>query len=87
MKAVIITESGKFIELGHITRCMSLYQALVPFFHDCGQFYWLKTELFMKVKSLLAGETIYFELSQHEVQDIDTPRDWEIAEVLYKCSK
>ena len=62
-------------------------QDLEPYFHDCGQFYWFKTELLMKAKSLLAGETVYFELPQCEVQDIDTPEDWAIAEALYKCIK
>ncbi len=62
-------------------------QDLEPFYHDCGQFYWFRTESLMKEKSLMTAKTAYIEVPRYEAQDIDTLDDWVIAEALYKCRK
>ena len=62
-------------------------QDLEPFYHDCGQFYWFRTESLIKEKSLMTTETAYFEIPRYEAQDIDSLDDWIIAEALYKCRK
>lgn len=59
-------------------------QDLEPAYHDSGQFYWMKTEEFLKQKKLFAEKTIPYKLSELEVQDIDTEEDWKIAEIKYK---
>lgn len=59
-------------------------QDLEPHFHDVGQFYVLKTEAFKKNKKLMLGNILPFEIPELEVQDIDTPTDWEIAEMKYR---
>lgn len=56
-------------------------QDLKPVYHDAGQWYWLN------LREL--GETIFNEnsgsitLSEEEVQDIDNPSDWKLAEMKY----
>jgi N-acylneuraminate cytidylyltransferase len=41
-------------------------------------------EAFKKNKKLLLGNIIPYEISEMEVQDIDTQTDWEIAEMKYR---
>lgn len=62
-------------------------QDLEPAFHDSGQFYWMRTEAFQKNKVILTKNTGYIELSEMEVQDIDTVEDWKIAEFKYSLGK
>ncbi len=61
-------------------------QDLAPLYHDCGQFYFIKTELLLKNNSLITKKTIPFIVDEREVQDIDTISDWEIAEMKYRVS-
>ena len=59
-------------------------QDLVPAYHDCGQFYWIRTKAFLEKKSFFIEKTIHIELPELEVQDIDTEEDWKIAEMKYR---
>ncbi len=58
-------------------------QDLMPVFHDCGQFYCMKTGSLLKQKKLFAENTVPMELSELEVQDIDNEDDWKLAEMKY----
>ena len=59
-------------------------QDLEPIFHDSGQFYWCKTEYFLKNKSVLSECTVPYLVSELEVQDIDNESDWRLAEIKYQ---
>ena len=59
-------------------------QDLDPTFHDAGQFYWCKTKDFLASRELFGDDTVGFEVSELEVQDIDNLLDWEIAELKYQ---
>jgi pseudaminic acid cytidylyltransferase len=58
-------------------------QDLVPAYHDCGQFYFIKTDLFLKNKKLFSENSVGYEMPESEVQDIDTEEDWKVAEIKY----
>jgi pseudaminic acid cytidylyltransferase len=58
-------------------------QDLPSSYHDSGQFYFLKTESFLKDKKLFTDFTIPFEMPESEVQDIDNEEDWRVAEIKY----
>jgi len=58
-------------------------QDLAPAFHDCGQFYVMRTDRFLEKKRILTDNTIPFEMPESEVQDIDNEEDWKIAEIKY----
>lgn len=58
-------------------------QDLPPAYHDCGQFYFIKTDLFLQNKKLFSDNTIGYEMPESEVQDIDTEEDWKVAEIKY----
>lgn len=59
-------------------------QDLEPAYHDAGQFYWIKTDAFIKNKSLITSQSIPFIVSEMEVQDIDNEKDWKLAELKMK---
>ena len=59
-------------------------QDLTPHYHDSGQFYFVENESLQKYKSVFTDNTGVIELSQLEVQDIDTLDDWKNAEIKYK---
>ncbi len=59
-------------------------QDLEPMYHDCGQFYILKTEPFLKEFALVTSKTLPFVLPEEEVQDIDNFSDWALAEMKYR---
>lgn len=58
-------------------------QDLAPIYHDAGQFYGCAVPAFGREDSLVCGECRAISVSELEVQDIDTPEDWEIAEMKY----
>ena len=58
-------------------------QDLEPVYHDCGQFYFCRTEKFLECHSLILPNTKPYILPEEEVQDIDTVSDWLIAEAKY----
>lgn len=59
-------------------------QDLPVAYHDSGQLYWLKTNIFLKKQKFFIGNTRVIQLSEMEVQDIDTADDWKLAELKYK---
>jgi pseudaminic acid cytidylyltransferase len=58
-------------------------QDLPPAFHDCGQFYFFKTSMFLQTGKLVTENTIGLEVPETEVQDIDNEEDWTIAEIKF----
>lgn len=62
-------------------------QDLEPYFHDCGQFYLMKTARFLEKKRIFTDKTISVEMPETEVQDIDNETDWALAELKYRLMK
>jgi pseudaminic acid cytidylyltransferase len=53
-------------------------------YYDCGMFYWMKVNSFLKQKDLFATDCVPFVISELQIQDIDTKEDWEMAQLKYK---
>jgi pseudaminic acid cytidylyltransferase len=71
-----------FIPKHYLSRSQDLELA----YQDAGQFYW--TKLDKKSDEIMFGkDSIPIILPRHLVQDIDTPEDWERAEILYQVIK
>lgn len=66
---------------------MTRSQDLPEFFHDAGQFYWLNVREFRRQKRLLMPGARPVLLPRKRVQDLDTPEDWEAAELMAKAMK
>lgn len=62
-------------------------QDLEPLYHDCGQFYCLNVESFRRQKTIWMENAVPFIQDEKYVQDIDTPEDWEIAEMKYQLMR
>jgi pseudaminic acid cytidylyltransferase len=61
------------------TRSQDLQHA----YHDAGQFYLFRTADFIKDRKLFTNNTIGLEVTELEVQDIDSETDWALAELKY----
>lgn len=59
-------------------------QDLEATYHDAGQFYFAKTETFLKENTLWGSNTGALILPELQVQDLDTETDWKLAEMKYK---
>jgi len=58
-------------------------QDLEPWYHDCGQFYFGRTDDFFK-SGMAGANVVPMILPEAEVQDIDTEDDWFMAEMKYR---
>ena len=62
-------------------------QDLETYYHDCGQFYLLRTEAFRREKTMVPEKTVPYVIDEMEVQDIDNETDWMLAEAKYEILK
>ena len=59
-------------------------QDLIEAYHDAGQFYWGKTEVFKQLKPIYSKFSSPYILPRYLVLDIDTMEDWKHAEFMYQ---
>ncbi|MDO4433887.1 MAG: pseudaminic acid cytidylyltransferase [Alysiella sp.] len=59
-------------------------QDLARAWHDAGQFYWGTVAAWLTQKPIFNSQSVGVKLPRYRVQDIDTPDDWERAELLAK---
>lgn len=62
---------------------LSRSQDLPKFYHDAGQFYLSDVKAFRRSNGFWGDNTAPIILSELEVQDLDTPTDWSLAEMKY----
>jgi N-acylneuraminate cytidylyltransferase len=62
-------------------------QDLEPAYHDAAQFYWGKTEAWLNGHIAFSPVSAPVILPRHLVHDIDTPEDWDAAEVAFEVLK
>lgn len=62
-------------------------QDLVPKYYDVGMFYFVKTQILIKEKTLVPQNTFGYIIKESECQDIDTEEDWQKAEMKFKILK
>lgn len=82
-RGLIVNEHG-FVERQFPEYATARSQDLPKIYHDCGQFYACRTAPFMEAGTTDVEKLVPLVLSEMEVQDIDTPDDWEIAEIKYR---
>jgi N-acylneuraminate cytidylyltransferase len=83
-RAVRINAAGgveAFDERHFLTRS----QDLEPYYHDAGQFYWGRTQAFLNDEVMFSPVALALILPRYLVQDMDTPEDWERAELMYQA--
>ncbi len=62
-------------------------QDLEPAYHDAAQFYWGWSDAFLKGEDMFSPVAAPVILPRSHVVDIDTPEDWEKAEITYRILK
>ena len=88
-----ILRAQKIMSDGHLEMFWPEYEMarsndLPEAYHDAGQFYWLDAQNFLTEKRMYGKDARPVILPRILVQDIDTPEDWETAEILYQvCMK
>ena len=60
-------------------------QDLEAAYHDAGQFFWGRTQAILQGLPLFSPLSIPIVIPAYRVQDIDTPEDWERAELLHQA--
>lgn len=71
------------VEMFHPEHYATRSQDLEPAYHDAGQFYWGRPQAWLQRRAMFGPHAVGLPIPRHRVQDIDTPEDWERAELLY----
>lgn len=82
-RCMVLNEDGE-LSMKWPEHAKTRSQDLEPYYHDCGQFYCCKTDLFMEYKTTDLPHMVPMIMSELEVQDIDNQDDWDIAELKYR---
>ena len=82
-RALRISASQR-IEMFQPDHLSSRSQDLEEAWHDAGQFYWGKTQAWTQNIPIFSEASAPVPLPRFRVQDIDTPEDWERAEMIFK---
>lgn len=61
-------------------------QDLPTAFHDAGQFYWGRPEAWLKAREIFFRTSVPVVIPRYRSQDVDTPEDWEFAELLFQIA-
>lgn len=85
-RAVRLTREGR-MEMFAPDRLTTRSQDLEEAYHDAGQFYWGRTGAVLDDVPIFGSRTVPLIIPRWRVQDIDTPEDWERAELLYEILK
>lgn len=82
-RAVKINHQGEvepFCQEHMLSRSQDLEEA----YHDAGQFYWGKADVYLEGRPTFLSASLPFVLPRYLVQDIDTEEDWQQAEYMFK---
>lgn len=81
-RALRITADER-LRLFHPEHALTRSQDLEPAYHDAAQFYWGSASAWLARRPLFDESSVPIVLPRHRVQDIDTPEDWERAELMF----
>lgn len=82
-RCMVINEAGE-LQMKWPEHAKTRSQDLEPYYHDCGQFYCCRTAPFLQYGTTDLPGMLPVIMSELEVQDIDNPDDWAIAELKYQ---
>jgi N-acylneuraminate cytidylyltransferase len=80
-RALKLNADGR-IEMFDETNFQMRSQDLPYAYHDAGQFYWGTRDAWISGKPIFGPKSAPVFLPRYRVQDIDTPEDWEQAELM-----
>lgn len=65
-------------------KLMARSQDLPDHYHDAGMFYWFDVEKFVSASRLFCDDSAVFVIPRDRCQDINTPEDWDRAELKFR---
>jgi N-acylneuraminate cytidylyltransferase len=80
-RAVIIKDN--FVKMARPENIGKRSQDLEKYYHDAGQFYFIKTGILLTERKLFCKRSGALILNNMEAQDIDSEADWKMAEIKY----
>ena len=80
-RAIKLRDDGR-IEMFDPLQFQVRSQDLPEAFHDAGQFYWGTRDAWLSGMPIFGPKSVPIFLPRYRVQDIDTPEDWEQAELM-----
>jgi pseudaminic acid cytidylyltransferase len=81
-----VTVKDGWIKMMNPQNALTRSQDLDETYHDAGQWYWGKSDTWLRHDKLLFNSKA-FVVPRWRCQDIDTEEDWKYAELLFKASK
>ena len=85
-RCVILNEDGE-LRMKWPEYAQTRSQDLETYYHDCGQFYFCRTKPVLENGTTDLPHMAPMIMSELEVQDIDNPEDWALAEMKYKMMR
>jgi len=85
-RALCLNNSNK-IKMIYPEHYSSRSQDLIETYHDAGCMYFASKQVWKTEKMIFSPNSSGYSLPRYMVQDIDTPDDWEHAELLYKLQE
>jgi N-acylneuraminate cytidylyltransferase len=82
-RAIRIAKDGS-VDMFNPKEYSTRSQDLEAAFHDAGQFYWGKSDTWLKQKKVFDSGSLPIILPSYRVQDIDTQEDWDRAELMFE---
>lgn len=81
-----VSEDGSIL-YAYPEYALSRSQDLPRMVHDCGRFFMVRTAVFLVCKTAVVEGCRSLYIDPQFVQDIDTPQDWELAEMKYQMMR
>lgn len=81
-RAIKLNQDGN-VEMFQPENFSKRSQDLEEAWHDAGQFYWGTAKAWLNKSVIFSNKSRIVELPRIRVQDIDTPEDWQLAELLF----
>ena len=85
-RAIKIKANGR-VEMFDQSKFQMRSQDLHEAYHDAGQFYWGTKDAWLSGVQVLGPNSVPVQLPRYRVQDIDTPEDWDQAELMMEVLK
>lgn len=81
-RALQLNENNRIVSIWP-ENALKRSQDLPEAYYDVGQFYWGDTRKYLTEKQLYSSDAVPIIIPRFLAQDIDTPEDWETAELMY----
>ena len=80
-------DRGGAVEMFQPEHFATRSQDLEEAWHDAGQFYWARADQWRSDSPIFGQGAAAVAIPRHRAQDIDTPEDWHLAELLFRASE